>query len=68
LFDVFLEFLVDDFLQLLCSGGIGCVFGVIGDNGMVFAGKELGNSIDEVAEIVEEFSVVFCNEFAPEEL
>lgn len=60
--------MIDVFFQSSDAGGVGCVFCVIRDDAFVFCVEEFDYSVDEVAEIVEEFGVVFGDEFAPEEL
>ena len=63
-----MEFFVDEFFQSMRSGSVSGIFGVIWNDGMVFASEEFGYSVNEVAQIIEKFSVVLCNEFAPEKL
>jgi len=55
-------------LEFLDTGDIVCVQGVVGDCAGVLAIEEFNDAIDEIAEVIEEFGVVFCNEVSPEKL
>ena len=50
------------------TGRVFYVFGVVGDCAGVLACDEFDDAVDKIADIVEEFGVVFGDKLSPEEL
>jgi hypothetical protein len=59
---------IDTLLEVFDPRRIFYVFGVVGDRAGVLACDEFDDAVDEVADVVEEFGVVFCDKLAPKEL
>lgn len=68
MFDIRGENLIDVFFEDFDTSGVGGVFGIIWDDTLVFCVEEFDYAVDEIAQIVEEFGIVFSDEFTPKKL